>query len=100
MAVALRLPPPRIGGCRCHAERVRALLVVQGALDIAGVKAQPVPFVRFSLDDRGLAFTLYVTVRETADGGLVQQELRKRAIERLRHDQIALAPVNPFAKGK
>lgn len=39
-------------------------------------------------------------VRETADGGLVQQELRKRAIERLRHDQIALASVNPFAKGK
>ncbi len=74
--------------------------VVQGALDIAGVEAQPVPFVRFSLDDRGLAFTLYVTVRETADGGLVQQELRKRAIERLRHDQIALASVNPFAKGK
>jgi small-conductance mechanosensitive channel len=72
--------------------------VAKGATDIAGVEAKPAPFVRFSLDDRGLAFTLYVTVGEGADGGLVQQELRKRAIDRLRRDTIALAPVNPFAK--
>lgn len=72
--------------------------VATGATDIAGVAAKPAPFVRFNLDDRGLAFTLYVTISETADGGLVQQEVRKRAIERLRRDQIALAPINPFAK--
>jgi len=72
--------------------------VAKAATDIAGIDAQPAPFVRFSLDDRGLAFTLYVTVSESADGGLIQQELRKRAIDRLRRDQIALAPVNPFTK--
>lgn len=72
--------------------------VASTATDIAGVEVKPEPFVRFSLDDRGLAFTLYVTVSETADGSLVQQELRKRAIDRLRRDAIALAPVNPFAK--
>jgi small-conductance mechanosensitive channel len=72
--------------------------VAMASTDVAGVEAKPAPFVRFSLDDRGLAFTLYVTVAESADGKLVQQELRKRAIERLRRDGIELAPVNPFAK--
>jgi small-conductance mechanosensitive channel len=71
--------------------------VAKTASDIAGVDAKPAPFVRFALDNRGLAFTIYVTIRETADGGLVQQEIRKRAFARLRRDQIALAPVNPFA---
>jgi small-conductance mechanosensitive channel len=72
--------------------------VATGATDIAGVEAKPAPFVRFSLDDRGLAFTVYVTLNASADPGLVQQELRKRAIDRLRRNGIPLAPVNPFTK--
>lgn len=71
--------------------------VVTGATNITGVDPRQAPFVRFALDDRGLDFTLYVTIRETADSGLVQQELQKRVIERLHQDKIALAPVNPFA---
>jgi small-conductance mechanosensitive channel len=71
---------------------------VKGAIEIPGVDRSQSPFLRFALDDRGLAFTLYVTIAPTADGGLVQQELRKRALVRLRRDGIALAPPNPFAK--
>jgi len=71
---------------------------VKTATEIPGVDRSQAPFLRFSLDDRGLAFTLYTTVAPNADGGLVQQEIRKRAIARLRRDGIALAPPNPFAK--
>jgi len=70
--------------------------VASNTTDIAGVLATPEPFVRLSLDGRGLAFTLYVTVNERADTGFVQQELRKRSLERLRRDNIALAPIDPF----
>ena len=68
------------------------------ALEIAGVAQGQTPFVRFALGDRGLTFTLYVTVTPSADGGLVQQELRKRALSRLRHEGVKLAEPNPFAK--
>lgn len=71
---------------------------VKAAIDVPGVERSQAPFLRFTLDDRGLAFTLYVTVTPTADSGLVQQEIRKRALARLRRDGIALAPPNPFVK--
>jgi small-conductance mechanosensitive channel len=71
---------------------------VKTATEIPGVDRSQTPFLRFSLDDRGLAFTLYTAVAPNADGGLVQQEIRKRAIARLRRDGIALAPPNPFVK--
>ncbi len=71
---------------------------VKGALDVPGVDQSQAPFVRFALGDRGLTFTMYLTIAPTADGGLVQQELRRRAIVRLRHDGVKLAEPNPFAK--
>jgi small-conductance mechanosensitive channel len=70
------------------------------ATDIPGVDASQAPFVRFAIGDRGFVFTLYVTVTPTADGGLVQQELRKRALVRLRTDGVRLADPNPFAHNK
>lgn len=81
-------------------DRVGALLgdEVSRAGEIKGVDTSLAPFVRFALGDRGLAFTLYVTIAPTGDGGLVQQELRRRAIQRLRKEGVALAEPNPFAK--
>jgi small-conductance mechanosensitive channel len=81
-------------------DKVGALLGDEAsrAKEIAGVDPGQSPFVRFAIGDRGLSFTLYVTVMQTGDGGLVQQELRKRAILRLRKEGIALAEPNPFAK--
>ena len=70
----------------------------KGATDIPGVDASQSPFVRFAIGDRGFTFTLYCTVAPTADGGLVQQELRKRAVSRLRKAGMKLAEPNPFAK--
>jgi small-conductance mechanosensitive channel len=71
---------------------------VKRATEIAGVDASQIPFVRFGIGDRGLLFTLYTTVSPTADGSLVQQELRKRALARLRGEGIRLAEPNPFVK--
>ena len=78
--------------------KVEALLgdVARSSSDLPGVDDKPAPFVRLSLDDRGLAFTLYVAVKPTGDGGLVQQELRKRAIAKLKGAGVALAAPNPF----
>ena len=70
----------------------------KSATDIPGVNASQAPFVRFAIGDRGFTFTLYVAVTPAADGGLVQQELRMRAIRRLRKDGVKLAEPNPFAK--
>ncbi|HEY2510690.1 MAG TPA: mechanosensitive ion channel family protein [Polyangiaceae bacterium] len=64
---------------------------------VAGIDPNTSTFVRFGLGDRGLVFTLYCTVQSTADGGLVQQEIRKRALARLRRDGVKLAEPNPFA---
>jgi small-conductance mechanosensitive channel len=71
---------------------------LKGALEIPGVEPTPAPVVRFTFGDRGLTFTLYVTVTPAADGGLVQQELRRRAIARLRGEGVKLAEPNPFVK--
>jgi small-conductance mechanosensitive channel len=80
--------------------KVEATLVeeAKGATDVKGVDASQAPFVRMSLDERGLTFTLYVTVTASADGSFVQQELRKRALARLRREGVQLAPPYPFAK--
>jgi len=66
--------------------------VAKGSIDLPGVQAKPAPYLRMAFDERGLAFTVYVTVDEQADTGFVQQELRKRALERLRKEGIKLAP--------
>jgi small-conductance mechanosensitive channel len=80
-------------------DRVGAMLdeVIAKAGDIPGVDPAAKPFVRFGLGDRGLVFTLYVTVRSNGDGGLVQQELRRRALGRLRTEHVTLAEPNPFS---
>jgi small-conductance mechanosensitive channel len=80
--------------------RVSAILdeLVKKTGDVAGVDANAKPFVRFALGDRGLTFTLYVTVTPQGDGGLVQQEVRMRALSRLRAESVKLAEPNPFAK--
>jgi small-conductance mechanosensitive channel len=81
-------------------DAVGALLAdeLKKAADLPGMDATAAPFVRLAIGDRGLTFTLYCTVLPTADGGLVQQELRKRAIARLRREGLQLAEPNPFAK--
>jgi small-conductance mechanosensitive channel len=71
---------------------------IKRATDISGVDASQAPFVRFGIGDRGFVFTLYVTVTPAADGSLVQQELRKRAIARLRADAVRLADPIPFPR--
>jgi small-conductance mechanosensitive channel len=71
---------------------------LQSIGDVAGVDPSAKPFVRFELGDRGLRFTLYVTVTASADGSLVQQELRRRAVSRLRREGVRLAEPNPFVK--
>jgi small-conductance mechanosensitive channel len=83
-------------------EQIGPLLedVAKGSADIAGVDTSQKPFVRLSIGDRGLTFTLYVTVTPSGDGGLVQQELRKRAIARLRATGLDLAEPNPFVRAK
>jgi small-conductance mechanosensitive channel len=83
-------------------EKVSAILAdeVKQASAIAGVDPSQAPFLRFTLGDRGLVFTLYVTIVETADGSLVQQALRTRAIQRLRAEGVALAePVSLVKRG-
>jgi small-conductance mechanosensitive channel len=81
-------------------DKVSAILEeeTKGAIDLPGVDKSQAPFVRFSIGDRGFTFTLYLAVTPVGDGGLVQQELRKRAIRRLRKEGVALAEPNPFAK--
>jgi small-conductance mechanosensitive channel len=81
-------------------DKIEAILgeEVKSATDLPGVDASQKPFVRFAIGDRGFTFSLYVTVTPTADGGLVQQELRMRAIRRLREEGVKLAEPNPFAK--
>jgi small-conductance mechanosensitive channel len=81
-------------------ERVGPLLGEETARakEIAGVDPSQTPFVRLAIGDRGLVFTLYVTILPTGDSGLVQQELRKRAIVRLRGAGVELAEPNPFAR--
>ena len=59
---------------------------LKGATDVPGIDQSQKPFVRFVLGDRGFTFTLYCTVTPAADGGFVQQEVRKRAIARLRRE--------------
>jgi small-conductance mechanosensitive channel len=72
--------------------------VIKEAPTIPGADRAQAPFVRFSIGERGFSYTLYVTVTPTADGGLVQQELRRRALDRLRKAGVSLAPPNPFAR--
>lgn len=83
-------------------EAVERLLAeeTRGATSIPGVRKSPEPFVRFSpgIGERGLAFTMSCAVEPTADAGLVQQELRKRVIARLRREGIALAEPWPGAR--
>jgi small-conductance mechanosensitive channel len=72
--------------------------VAERAVDVAGVDASLKPFVRFTLGDRGLTFTLYTQATASADGGLVQQEVRRRALVRLREAGVKLAEPNPFGR--
>jgi small-conductance mechanosensitive channel len=88
--VDLEEDPDRIG------KILDAVIATSG--DIPGVDAATKPFVRMGIGDRGLVFTLYVTVLSTGDGGLVQQELRRRAIARLKAEKVSLAEPVPWPK--
>jgi hypothetical protein len=72
--------------------------VVKAAPSIPGTDGTQAPYVRFAIGERGFSYTLYVTVTRAADGSLVQQELRKRALQRLRQGGVRLAEPNPFVK--
>jgi small-conductance mechanosensitive channel len=73
------------------------ILIAKGAVDVPGVRKEPAPLVRFNpgASDRGLGFTVSYALESTADGGLVQSELRKRIFARLVSEKIAL-PSPPF----
>ena len=71
----------------------RALLAeALGAIDIQGIRRDPVPTVRFvpGVSRRALGFTLYYSVEPSADAALVQGELRKRLLSRVHKEKIAL----------
>jgi small-conductance mechanosensitive channel len=72
--------------------------VVKSASDLPGVDRSQPTSSRFSIGDRGYVFSLNVTVSPTADGSLVQQELRKRALDRLKEAGVKLAAPVPFTK--
>jgi small-conductance mechanosensitive channel len=80
--------------------RVEPLMrqVVEATGDIAGIDATSKPFVRFAFGDRGLVFTLTVMATRAADPSLVQQEVRRRALEKLRDAKVALAEPVPWLK--
>jgi small-conductance mechanosensitive channel len=88
LEVAIDEDPSKVGALLSEA--------MKESTDIVGVDAKTAPFVRFGPDARGLTFSLHVTVTETADVGLVQQEILGRAISRLRANGVALA--KPFPK--
>lgn len=68
-------------------EEAKTMTSVQGVAETSAPVARFVP----GFGDRGMAFTVYCTIVAGADGGLVQQELRKRVVARFRRDGIALA---------
>jgi len=74
--------------------RVEQVLAAEakGALEVTGIKADPAPTFLFvpGASRRALGFTLYYTILATADGGVVQSELRKRIFARLKSEKIEL----------
>jgi small-conductance mechanosensitive channel len=80
--------------------KVEDLLKEEAAriVDVEGVVKTSAPTVRFApgFGERGLAFTIYCTIAAGTDPGLVQQELRKRVIVRLRREGVSLADPNPM----
>jgi small-conductance mechanosensitive channel len=67
--------------------------VLAHATEIAGVqKDAPVPMLRVTMGDRGIAFVLTMRIASTADGSLVTSEVRKRAFAKLHEAGVSLAP--------
>lgn len=65
---------------------------VAAAAEVAGLLAEPAPFVRFipGFGDSSLNFTLICQVKEFVDQYLVQHELRKRIFRRFRQAGIEI----------
>ncbi len=76
-------------------EQIENLLLdeAKGAIgQVPGLLEKPSPVVRFTpgFEDTSLGFTLIASVRDFADQGLVEHELRKRIFKRIRADRIRL----------
>jgi len=94
------LPEPRMAmslpvgvGYQSDPERVERVLVEEastGARDIPGLLSDPPPVVRLipGFGESALEFTLVCPVRSFEDQALVQHELRKRILRRLRREGI------------
>jgi len=79
----------------CDPQLVENLLldeVKKAAGQVAGLLAQPAPFVRFTpgFGPSSLDLTLYCSVGKFADQFLVQHEMRKRIFLRFRTEQIEI----------
>ena len=86
VSVAYGTDPARV-------EKVLADVAQQAARDgLEGLLVDPAPTVRFNpgFGDSSLDFTLAVQVRQFADQYLVQSELRKRILARLREEGIEI----------
>jgi small-conductance mechanosensitive channel len=70
------------------------------AKDIAGIDTTAAITVRLApgQTDRGLVFTVYLTIKPETDASFVQQELRKRILPRLRSEGIGLASPVGFVR--
>jgi small-conductance mechanosensitive channel len=73
-------------------ERILVDEATRAAGEVAGLLADPPPFVRFipGFGESSLDFTLICQVREFVDQYLAQHELRKRIFRRFRHEGIEI----------
>jgi small-conductance mechanosensitive channel len=73
-------------------ERILVDVATSSARDIAGLLAEPAPFVRFipGFGDSSLNFTLICQVAEFVDQYMVQHQLRKRIFARFREAGIEI----------
>ena len=71
------------------------------AVDLEGVQAVPVPYVRLvsAVTEAALTFVVYVKTMRSADAALVQHSVRKRVYARLKKEGIKLALI-PLVRPK
>lgn len=85
MGVSYRSDPDRV-------EKILLEVAVQGIADIAGLLAEPAPYVAFDPGflESALGFTVNFTVNEFANQFSVRNELKKRIFRRFREEGIEI----------
>jgi small-conductance mechanosensitive channel len=75
-----------------HVERILVEEARKAVGEVPGLLGAPEPSVKFipGFGESSLNFTLFCQVREFADQGLVQSELRKRILKRFREERIEM----------